>query len=363
MSTIQDYSTAAAELRATHPEMFIGQMVCFTITEADVLLETVRTEVEARNLSTSTLKKRIRPIDAFKKATREIGKKFPRDGDEQHTILVREVGKDTDTSHRHVVWERAIFKTGQRRRLEYQPLATIVYDRGTRNGDIVENDHVTVNSARPVGLQVPATIEEHLTETMGLADSAKGIEAGAVLRERFQHWCTHLDSHAVRTFVREYIVNNLGGVQIKDNGGFYFVPQKHIDELIDLKAFVAALPKPKSGRKGSNMHLTDLLDIVDQREFIAESFLQDTEDKVRELQVEIKKILDDPKRTITEDTHDEYVARAVALISKSNDYQALLGDHLDTSTLTVEILKQTILGNEFSNRIKKTKSMSRSSTP
>jgi hypothetical protein len=357
MSTISDYSTAAATLPQ---EMFLGQLVCFTITEADVLLEAVRTEVEARNLSTETLRKRLRPIDAFKKATNEIGEKFPRDGDEQHTILVRQVGADSDTSHRHVVWERAIFKAGQRRRLEYQPLATIVYDRGVRKGDVVENDHVTVNSARPVGLQVPKFIEEHLEKTLGLGDSAQGIDAGAVLRERFSHWCTHLDSHAVRTFVREYLTDRLGAVQVKDNGGFYFVAQKHIDELRDLKAFVAALPKPKSGRKGSIMRLVELLDIVDQREFIAESFLQDTEEQVRVLQVEIKKILDDPTRTITEATYDEMLDRALKLISKQKDYQTLLGDHLDTSTLTVDILKQMILGPQFSGRIKKPKSMSRS---
>lgn len=345
-TTVSNYNAAAAELP---DEMFLGQLVCFTISEADVSLENARVQLEARNLSTETLRKRLRPIDAFKKATNEIAHKWTRMGDEQHSILVRQVGADSDSSHRHVVWERAVFKAGQRRRLEYQPLATLVYDRGVRKGDAVEDDSITVNSNRPIGLAVPPFIDEWLDEHMGLGDTL-GTTPGHVLQNRFEHWCYHLDSHAVRTFVREYLAAR-GAVSVKENGGFYFVHQKHAAELRDLQDFVRSI--------GSQMYLIELLDIVEQRDMIAESFIEDALREVRALQVEIGKILSDPDRTITEATHDEYVGKAVALIAKADEYQQLLDRDLDKASTELLIFKTTVLGNEFSNKVKKPKSMSR----
>lgn len=349
-TTIFDYTTEAERLVAEKPELFLGQLVSFTIAGADVPLETVRAELEARNLSTTSLRKRLRPIDAFKKATNEIGEKWQRDGDEQHSILVRQVGADGNASHRHIVWERAEFTPGKRRRLVYTPLATIVYDRGVRKGDLVENDSITVTSAQPVGTVIPACIKQQLDQTLG--------DSGAVLQERFEHWKTHLDSHAVRTLVRDYLVEEKGAVSVKDNGGFYFVDQKHSDEVRDLREFVRSLPQPTRG-KGSSMQLVPLLNIGEQKQFIAESFLADTNDAVKVLLAEISKILADPDRTITQATYDEKMEQAAFLLSKTADYQSLLGDHLDTTDLTVQILRNQVLSTEFQNRIKQPKSMSR----
>jgi hypothetical protein len=334
-TTVIDYQHAAADLP---DEMFLGQLVFFTISEADVNLDTMRTAVGTHQLRDDTLRKRLRPIDAFKKATNEIAVKFAKTAGRQDSILVRSVGQDSQTSHRHVVLERAQYATGQRRRLLYDTIASIVYDRGTRqkDGSIVDDFiTVTVNQSLP-----------HLTdEEKAWVEAHVGTD-GAQLIARYTHWREHLDSHAIRAFVRDYLLL-LGGIQAKANGGVYFVPQRHVDELRRLATLI--------GEIGSDMHLVPLLDIVDQRQMLARAFEQETMTEVDSLMVELAKILHHPSRTITPATYDDYVQTAAELLAKADDYTALLGDNLDTARLRIDTFKTQVL--TLAARIKVPKKM------
>lgn len=337
MSSVLDYSAAAASLPN---EYFLGQVVAFTITEADVNLETMRDELVKRNLREETLKKRLRHIDAFKKATNEVATKFTKFQDHQHSIMVRPVGQDAQESHRHVVFERAVFRVGQRRRVEHETIWRIMYDRGVRDRDgNITDDSIHVEQQIVPGLVLESEEREWIEETIG--------EDGARLRERFEHYCTHLDSHGVRTFVRGYL-DLLGAINVKGSGGggLYFVPQKHSAELRDLAEFIKSI--------GSHMHLIPLLDIVDQREMLAEAFVADTLDELRALSMEIGKILDTPSRTITEDTYDAYAAKAANLMTKASEYEGLLDRSLESANLELQVFRVKTLS--LADRIRKPKS-------
>lgn len=343
MTVVNDYAAAAAALP---DEYFLGQVVSFTISDNDIELETARQSLVDLNLRTDTLRKRLRPIDAFKKAANEIATKFDRDvSGEQHSLLVRPVGQDISESHRHIVFERAIFRTGQKRRVEHETIWKLMYDRGRRQKDgTITDDFVQVEQVNLLGgLNLS-------TEEQNWLDGHIGPD-GAALRSRYEHWCTHLDSHAVRTFVREYIVNLLGGISVKgDAGGLYFVQQKHVSELRDLMAWV----KQNCG-KGSNMHTIPLLDIVEQREMLADAFINETMDKIRAQMVEMKKILSNQSRTITEATYDEYVGRAATLLAKHKEYSTLLDTNLDRADTEIQIFKTQALS--LHSRVKKPKSL------
>lgn len=337
MSSVLAYSNAAAELP---DEYFLGQIVSFTITEADVNLETMRDELAARGLREDTLKKRLRHIDAFKKATNEIATKFTKFHDHQHSIMVRPVGQDAQESHRHIVFERAVFRVGQRRRVEHETIWRIMYDRGARDRDgNIKDDSIHVEQQIVPGLALEAEEKQWLEETIG--------EDGGKLRERFEHYCTHLDSHGVRTFVRGYL-DLLGAINVKGSGGggLYFVPQKHSAELRDLADLIKSI--------GSHMHLIPLLDIVDQREMLAEAFVSDTLDELRALSIEMGKILDNPSRTITEDTYDAYVSKAAELMTKASEYESLLDRSLESANLELQVFKVKTLS--LADRIRKPKS-------
>lgn len=332
------YSSAAAHLP---DEYFLGQIVSFTITEADVNLEDMRAELLTRGLRDDTLKKRLRHIDAFKKASNEIATKFTKFGDHQHSVMVRPVGQDSQESHRHIVFERAVFRVGQRRRVEHETIWRVMYDRGVRDREgNITNDSIAVEQQVVPGLILEAEEREWLEQTIG--------EEGERLRERFEHYCTHLDSHGVRTFVRGYL-DLLGAINVKGGnggGGLYFVPQKHADELRDLASFIQSV--------GSSMHLIPLLDIVDQREMLADAFVADTLDELRALSIEMGKILDNPSRTITEDTYDAYVSKAAELMTKATEYESLLDRNLESANLELQVFRVKTLS--LSDRIRKPKS-------
>jgi hypothetical protein len=338
-STVTDYSAAAAALPN---EYFLGQIISFTITEADIDLDQMRDELTTRNLKTTTLKKRLRPIDAFKKACNDVATKFSRDGQEQHSLLVRPVGQDAAESHRHVIFERAVFKAGSKRRVEHETIWKLRYNRGERLRDgTVLNDFLEVEEQF-------STVDLSAEETAWIAAMIGG---GDALKARFAHYSTHLDSHGVRSFVREYL-KMLGAVNVKfqgggGGGGLYFVAQQHVDELRDLAEFVRSI--------GSMMRLIPLLDIVDQRDMLAEAFIADTMDEIATLDVEISKILAVESRTITDATYDEFVAKAVRLMDKRDEYNKLLDRSLDTADMQLKIFKNRVL--TLAARVRQPKSL------
>lgn len=322
MTTLTQYKSAAEAL----PESaFLGGIAYFTISDGDVKLDDARAQLQAAGLSDATLRKRLRPIDAFKKAANEFAVKFDKHGEENHSILVRQVGQDAVTSHRHVVLERAIYKAGSRRKLVYDNVATLVYDR--------EENTVTATAMTPVGYT-------YTPEEQAWVESSINT-----IQDRFDHWCTHLDAHAVRTFVREYIYN-LGGIAIRQNGGFYFVQQKHADELAKLGEWVRSV--------GSQFHVIPLLDIVEQREMLVEAFEAETIDQVDQMTAELAKILRDPKRTITPETYDAYANKASELIAKTSEYATLLDRTLDAASDRLHIFKAQTL--QLTTRVKVPKS-------
>lgn len=338
-TTVQQYSSAAAALDNS---FFLGQIVSFTITEADVNLEDLRTEIATRNLRDDTLKKKLRPIDAFKKACTDVAVKFSKDThiDEQHSFMVRPVGQDAQESHRHIVFERAVYRTGVKRRVEHETVMKLIYNRGFRDKDNkIVDDSIYVEPQHVPGLVLTDEEEAWLEKTVG--------DEGARLRERYAHYGTHLDSHGVRTFVREYLYL-LGAINVKGNGGgLYFVQQKHVEELRDLAELVKSV--------GSQMHLIPLLDIVDQRDMLAEAFISDTMDEVRALSAEMGKILTDQERTITEKTYDDYAGKAVQLIEKAREYQQLLDRNLDTASFELDIFQKKTLN--LLTRVRQPKSL------
>jgi hypothetical protein len=147
----------------------------------------------------------------------------------------------------------------------------------------------------------------------------------------------------------------LGAINVKggsSGGGLYFVPQKHAEELRDLTAFVKSID--------SQMHLIPLLDIVDQRDMLAEAFVADTMDELRALSAEMGNILGSESRTITEDTYDSYVSKAASLMAKADEYGKLLDRSLETANIELQVFKVKTLS--LGARVRKPKSLSNGRT-
>lgn len=315
---IEDYVSAAEKVP---DDALLGQIVWYTISEADVPMEQVKQELINKGLNADLLRP-IRPIDAFKLATKELARSFRVEDGVKLNILVRSVGQDGETSHRHVVLERVSTKAGQKRRLIYDSSAEIVYFRGDRTKEGWTNYSLQISRRNVPGLNLSPDQEAWLNQA--LQD----------LPDRFKHLSTHMQSHKVRNFVREYL-QSLHAVCIKESGGVYFVAQKRRDELTRLGEWVRSI--------SSEFSMTPLLDLMEKRQEIAYAFEQETIAEVERIEKAIAKILEDPKRSIREDTFDEFGRTVAELTSKALEYKGMLGVRGELAKAHIDKVKRQVL--------------------
>lgn len=329
-----NYQDAIANL----PEdAFLGSLLWFTISQADVNLEKARKDLQALGLDDSLLRKGFRPVDAFRKATNEFAHKFAPSANQRAEFLVRQVGQDSEQSHRHVVLERAEYAAGKKRRVEYETVAELVFTRGTKKNG--EYTGYRVQSKR-VGLLVE--LEPH--EEAWLNDHLD------TLNPRFHHLMEHMDSHAVRSFVRDYIYS-LQGILAKESGGLYFVRQQHSATLADLGKWVKSV--------GSSFHSLPLLNMADQRQMIMEALEDETVKECERLMDDIAAILKDPNRTITDATFDQFSQSAESMQQRLADYYKTLGQRSNRAATDVDVFTKQLF--KLAGRIKKPQTIRRAS--
>lgn len=290
---VNEYNQAAASV----PEdALLGSLVWYTISDVDILWEDAHTRLVDLDLDTSLLKP-IRPVDAFRNATRELKRNFPASNGVKLNLMVRSKGHDEESAYRQLVWERVTTKGGQRRRLMYDPSAELTYHRNPPKIEVVRNH-------TPSGLDGDMS-DEHRNWINDQLDA---------LPDRFRHLTRYLGNHKVRNLVREYL-KSLGAVSVRESGGVYFVAQKHNDELVRLGEWISGI--------GSAFHGTPLLDLVNQREMLARAFEEEAVREVEALSKSIDDILAGGGK-VRESTFDDFALRAAELTSKAKDYAEML---------------------------------------
>lgn len=310
-SVMNGYTKAIAELP---PEAFLGSLVFFSICDADVELDKARQQLSALGLSPANLRKNLRPFDAFRKAARDCGHKFKTINDVKSEILVRALGEDADQVHMRLILERADWSSGHKRQLLYQKIAELTFDRGEKDKHTGYINH-GVTAVRTTD-QVDLTPEEDGRLSLALA----------TFPDHYNHYLTHLDSHAVRTFVREYVLG-LSAVCVKESGGLYFVKRDHANEVAKLATWVRGV--------GSQFNDVPLLNVADKREMILEAFEDEAVREVERLMGEVKEILSDPDRRIEDKTFDAYATRAAELKQKMAEYTEVLGARSERASIEI----------------------------
>lgn len=304
-------------------EAFLGSLLFFTITQADVNLTQARQELEGVGLSTATLRKNLRPVDAFNKAAREFAHKFRPENGIRSEILVRPVGADGAQVHRHIILERTVLKEGQRRRLAYDKVGELIFTRGEKKkGEYSGYEVRARQTTELVATPMSEDVEGWLTSRL------------ETFQSRFDHLLHYMDSHAVRTFVREYVYS-LSGVCVRESGGLYFIKQAHADEVAKLQSWVQSI--------GSEFHTLPLLNLTDQREMIMQAFEEETIAEVNRLMGEVKTILSDPNRSIEAKTFDAYGVRAAELSAKVREYNDMLDARSDRAKIEIDMFSQQVL--------------------
>lgn len=305
-------------------EAFLGSLLFFSISNADVNLANAKRDLAAAGLSTDTLRKNLRPVDAFRKASNEFKKRFSETPNGiRSELMVRPVGEDGAQSYRHLVLERTVVQAGKKRRIFYDKVGELTFTRGAKKdgeytGHGVEAKRMTNHIASPLTEEEDQWVTEKLV----------------TFQDRYNHLLNYMDSHAVRTFVREYIYD-LAGICVKGSGGLYFVSQSRADEIAKLGEWVRSV--------GSEFHALPLLNLVDQRDMILEAFEEETVEEVERLMSEVAKILQDPDRQIEEKTFDAYALRAAEMAQKIGEYNKMLDSRADRAAGEVSMYSQQVM--------------------
>lgn len=316
-------------------EAFLGSLLYFSISMADVNLENARRDLEAAGLSTDTLRKNLRPVDAFRKATREFGKKFAVRDDVRSELLVRPAGEDGEQVYVQLILERVIMQKNQKRRIFYEKVGALTFTRGhKKDGEYIGHSVEAVRTTDNLPTPLTADEDQWLTEKL------------ITFQDRYDHLLRYMDSHAVRTFVREYIYD-LSGTCVKESGGLYFIKQDHADTVGKLQSWVKSI--------GSEFHALPLLNLSEQREMILEAFEEETVKEVERLTTEVAKILKEADRQIEEKTFDAYALRAAELSSKVQEYNNMLGARADRAQIEIQGFTQQCMA--LASRIRQPKTM------
>ena len=327
--TMSGYVDAIANLPS---EAFLGNLVYFTISQADVDLEKARAELIRLGLSTATLRKNLRPVDAFNKATREFGHKFHTVNGIRTEILVRPVGTDEEQVHRQLIRERTVIEQGKMRRLSYEKVGDLTFTRGDKTKGVYSGFGVQAQ-------QTTGALETDLT-----TEEENWLDARfSELNYRFDHLLHFMDSHGVRTFVREFIYN-LSGICVRESGGLYFVRQAHSVETAKIQGWVRSI--------NSEFHSLPLLNLTEQRDMILQAFEDETIAEVERLMGEIGKILAAQDRTIEPKTFDAYGVRASELAAKVGEYNGMLGARADRASIEIDLFTKQILN--LASRVRET---------
>ncbi len=314
-------------------EAFLGSLLYFSISQADVNLENARRDLTAAGLSTETLRKNLRPVDAFKKASKRFEKKFATRDGIRSELMVRSVGEDGEQSFRHLVLERAVVQAGKKRRVFYEKVGELTFTRGVKkDGEYHDHGVDCRRTTAHLGDALTAEEDQWLTEQL------------ATFQDHYDHLLHYMDSHAVRTFVREYIYA-LSGTCVKESGGLYFIKQDHAVEVQKLASWVKSI--------GSEFHTLPLLNLAEQKDMIMEAFEEETIQEVERLMAEVAKILADSDRKIEEKTFDAYADKAAVLAAKVQEYNNMLGSRAERAAYEINIYGQQVLS--LAGRIRESK--------
>lgn len=319
---ISNYTQAIADLP---DEAFLGALLYFSISMADVNLANARRDLQASGLTINGLRKNLRPVDAFRKATKEFEKKFRAINNVRSELMVRRVGEDGAQAYRHLILERASYQAGKKRRVFYEKVGEITFTRGVKDKKTGEyRDHSVEVRRTTDNLSQPLTTEEDqwLTERL------------VTFEDRYNHLLNYMDSHAVRTFVREYIYG-LSGVSVKESGGLYFIAQDHVDEINKLAKWVKSV--------GSEFHTLPLLNLVEQRDMILEAIEDETVKECERLMTEVAKILSDPNKQIEEKTFDAYALQGTDLGKRVKEYNQMLGSRAERAAASIELYSTQVM--------------------
>lgn len=161
-------------------------------------------------LSLGFMPNEIRPVDAFRRATKEVGCSLNPSNGVTENYIVRDVYADTHVAIRHIVKETV---DSRGKRLSYN-----------------ENEAVLTLDKKAEVIHVAGDTTSY---TWKLCEEARRL---------FEIFRDNYNGQAVRGMVQG-ILKTLSPTPVRPSGGVYFIPAVHDEDLAKLVAFTSSFPK------------------------------------------------------------------------------------------------------------------------
>lgn len=319
-------------------EAFLGSLVFFSISGADVNLTHARANLIEAGLPLEGLRKNLRPVDAFIKAAKTLAVDAGERDGIRSEFLARSLGEDEVEVRRQIVLERAhVSLSGTRRRLNYLPVADVMFTRGVKKKGQYSGHGVSVMRRSTIGHELTDR-EEHILVNGTDPLRPTGL---ANFEKTYEHFLDFMDSHAVRTFVRTCI-ESLNGVQVKSSGGLYFIPQTNVELVTKLRDWVRSI--------GSEFHALPLLDLGEQRDMIIKAFEEEAYEELHRMAADVADILGQEDRTIESRTYEAYTKRGMEIATRVDDYAQMLGARATRADMEMGVFTSQLMA--LSSRIR-----------
>lgn len=164
----------------------------------------------------------------------------------------------------------------------------------------------------------------------------------------YEAWRNCLDGAAVRGWVRDAVMN-LGATRV--SGSVYFVPQESEQAVDDLETLAkrvnAADPSDPTADWGHiTIHSLPLIDNAKQREMVKEAFEQSADAEISEFLDEIGDALHANRtqsKLVSAQRYERIEQRYAELMTKTQDYQSMLSDHLDETNARMKMFFRSIV--------------------
>jgi len=308
---VSQYTDYADRMKALDRSLYLGQLVWYTVAEElQVPHDAIKTALSNVGLDAHT--PRV-PSDADvfrRKCSAAQRKKVPTAiPGVFDNYLVRDPGNDaSDTIARQIIREQV---DGANRRLSYETVAEVVFDRSSSVVTYSVTDQALSN-----------------------IDDVVAIGSGIVATYEAERGC--LNGYAVRELIRRILVENHATNARYPAGGVYFLS-------IDHAAAVAGIEDMAATLAGVHVHSLPLPDDGKQRDMVKRAFEAESIDRANAMVTEIAKLKAEGKK-IGPDRYATFVTELNELKKKMGEYAGVLETSLHSTASSLTILQKQVIG-------------------
>lgn len=206
----------------------LGHLIWFSVGDLEITRSDIEDLAGSVNLPERLLPAPIRSVDAFRRATGEVGGTISGTEHINEVLLVREVSSDKEGVVRHLIKETADKKN---KRLIYNHCGTFKYDRE----------------------------RENMWGTAYSEEVSPFVEKANTLFQKYKNYYT---ADHIRRMIKSALFE-CQSVPLRPSGAVYFIPKKHENTIRSLRDFVKQLPA-----ESTEIHLMPVVDMDEQREML-----------------------------------------------------------------------------------------------